>query len=215
MNLWPSWRAKLQQETAGTPWLVVGKGPSAAHVDKAISDLTALYGLGPYTVALNHAVTVLGACDMWSVVDVDVLATCGPAPAAQYLVMPAIPHERFKPARPVEAYVPLYPVLADYWRRDRLLVYRKVAGSVNSQPQGTIACRYFSAEAVFGLAGELGAKEVYSVGIDGGREYAPAFRDYRPLTNGRATFDDQMPELYRIAAHYGFRWDRLYAKIGA
>lgn len=191
--------------------LVVGKGPTSIHFpsDAPRSAFEVF--------TLNHAINLcIGAIDGQVAgahfVDFEAYLDCWSTVAAyaRFLIMPDRPHEKMNPGRPIEQLLKVYPALRKMDEEGRLVIYRKMGCHVGSATPGSVACLYFSAEALFCVLGMAGFSRVFSLGIDGGASYGPRFKDLKPLTNGQPSFDRQIPELYRIAAHYGFTWDRLY-----
>lgn len=189
------------------PWVLLGKGPSFARADEVDPQAW-------YTCALNHVVrerpvTVAHA------IDLDVVLECLPAieRQARFLVLPWRPHVRFDPGPlTVPDLVREHPGLGRLSEAGRLVWYNLAS----SRPQGDeprIEARWFSAEAALNLLVAAGVREVRSLGVDGGRQYAPSFADLEErtlLASGHASFDLQFQEIARTLR----RSDVLYAPWG-
>ena len=188
------------------PALVVGKGPTSGQIDAALSWFKG------HVFTMNHAIRLVKSACAAHFIDIEAYLDCADdvAANARYLIMPERPHEKMTEARHISEVMKTYPKLADMEKQGRLVTYRKIACKVGLAPPRTVSCLYFSAEALFNVIGLIGIKRVFSIGIDGGNQYSSQFKDLKPLTNGQQSFDVQIPELYRIAVHHGFIWDRLY-----
>jgi len=191
----PDWHPTLD----GRPALVVGKGPSAAHIDNL--DLRCFF-----VATLNHAIRIVPSAEVAHFIDIEALIDCAPdvADKARFLVMPEFPHVKMTQSKtPTHDWEAVRPFLG------KLVTYSKHPGPISTAPEGLIACRYFSAEALFGILGTLGFREVRSIGVDGGADYSAQFKGLVPLTNGQKSFDVQMEHLGEIAKRYGFSWKRF------
>lgn len=185
------------------PWLVLGKGPSFACHEEFELDQFRLFGL-------NHVVRELPV-DVAHAIDVDVVEAC----AAQlidhcrWLVMPRFPHVKHRPTRhPLEHFVEKIPVLRDLEGEDRLVWYN-LDWAAPAPGSPVIPVRHFSSEAALSILGLIGAKEVYSLGIDGGRRYSASFPTLTLLANRQESFDVQFKELDRITREYGMEYRAL------
>lgn len=190
------------------PALIVGKGPSADR----LGDLD----LKKFRVfTLNHAIKAVS----WAVgahfVDIEAYLDCQAEvdTNATFLFMPEHPHEKMTQGRHISDYIRVNDRLRAVDQALRLIVYRKVPLPAEQAPKNALSCLFFSAEALFNVVGILGFKTVYTIGIDGGSSYANKFSDLKPLTNGRATFDDQTPELKKIAKIRQFEWVKLFVEV--
>jgi len=187
-----AWAASF--DVNARPWLLLGKGPS---LDRAAGVDRDRY----FTFALNHVarefpVTVAHAAD------IEVVRDCGDAirANARWLLMPRHPHEGHRPSpRTLADFVAEIPVLADLDREGRLAWYNLST----SPPHGdspVIRCDSFSAETALNLLVAAGAREVRTLGIDGGAAYSPRFDDLRGrtlLSNGLPSFDVQFQAIAR------------------
>jgi hypothetical protein len=195
------------------PWLVLGKGPTFAR--RGEFDLGTFLKLG-----LNHVVRELPV-DVAHIVDMDVVEAAAESLPhnAAWLCMPRHPHvgQKPDPARPIETFFATHPVLADFARRGRLVVYD--LRSKTCQPKGRgepVRVRFFGSEAGLEIVARLGKavgnRTVRTLGIDGGRSYSDDFRDVAEATllkNGQPSFDLQFGELERIATRHGLDYDTL------
>ncbi len=187
------------------PWLLVGKGPTfdrLAQVDRSAYDVC----------SLNHVVRELEVT-LAHAIDLDVVLECGAAIErnARYLVMPFRPHVRFDPGpKTVFDLQDEVPTLGRMARAGRL-VYYDLSSSPPSGASPTIRAGHFSAESALELLAVAGAREVRSLGVDGGTAYSGAFDDLSVrtrLANARPSFDSQFDG---IAAVLRRRRDVVYA----
>lgn len=186
------------------PWLVLGKGPS---IDRYASIDVSRYNV----LALNHAVS-LGPCQIAHAIDLDVVRDCGPAieEGARYLFMPERPHVRFSAGPPIAEHFASHPILRRLDSQGRLVTYPKHASSARVAMPGVVPVLYFSGEAAFGVLAAMGVKEVWSLGIDGGKGYGEAFSHLRPLTNGQPSFDPHISAIYDILSVNKMTWTPLF-----
>jgi len=179
------------------PWLILGKGRSF-HLSKSY-DLS-----GYHTLALNHAVREQGVTAA-HLIDFDVFLACEAAIErnAGSLLMPMRPHVKNRPGSlTLPAYIRRHPTLAKLEREGRLVGYHlSTAGEAPEDGGPVITVRFFSAEAALRILAVCGARQVRSLGVDGGREYSEEFADLQGVTllsNRRSSFDDQFEEIASI-----------------
>jgi hypothetical protein len=188
------------------PWLLLGKGPSFAK--RADHDL-ASYN----TMSLNHVVLEQDV-DVAHILDWEVGEAVADALAdrARLVLMPRHPNISFRPsALPLEELLPYLPALQELDEQGRLVVYAR-AGVDDSAAGPHIRVQYFSAEAALDVIGHLGAREVRTLGIDGGTAYAQAFEQSTPasrLANGQPSFDRQSRLLRETATRHRLRLSSL------
>ncbi len=187
----------------GKPWLILGKGPT-------FSKLNEINKLDYYLLSLNHAVRE-SAVDVAHVIDIDVIEDLGDVLLnnCRYLVMPRFPHVSCRPCRylSIEDWCKAIPVLSALDEEQRLVVYDLALGKEEHDEH--IPVVYFSSEAALSITAKLGAKEVRSLGVDGGRSYSSAFTDIESrskLANGQASFDLQFGRLDAIAGKHGINY---------
>jgi hypothetical protein len=187
------------------PWLVLGKGPTF--------DRRGEFDLSGYNLmSLNHAVAELPV-DAALAIDADVVASCGEAIErnARWLLLPRHPHVDFRPGPPLEKHVSESAVLTRLDRAGRLVWY-DLSTAKERYDSPTIRARYFVSEAALDLLGEIGAKKVRSLGIDGGTAYARTFAALEGetlLANSQPTFDVQFPEIAKILFRRGLDYAPL------
>jgi hypothetical protein len=179
------------QNVGAGPWLILGKGPSFAKFDPALAGQFRI-------VALNHAVREV-RCDLAVMMDLDVADACGESLAtnAAFVAMPWRPHVSFKPSRAtLPELTQARPVLQALARDGRLIAFNAESArempSLAGEPLTNVA--FSCAEAALNLLADNGAKEVRTLGVDGGTTYADAFSDLDKktlLANGRDSFSDQ------------------------
>jgi hypothetical protein len=204
---------------AGRPWLVLGKGPSFAR--HAGLDLSRYAVMGLNHVCRERPVDVT-LCN-----DLEVLKEAGDAVLKQggTLILPWYPHVGFKPQKDrsldrcltsdnVDDSVRL--CLGRLKNAGRLAYFRSSRSTRLPHPAGagrdagkTVVVRYFSAVAAFNLLGAAGARQVDTLGVDGGKEYAPVFQDQQPLRNGQPNFDVQFREIKVSVELYRLKHRRL------
>lgn len=176
---------------AKTPWLILGKGPSFR---KFRADHAEAYKI----VALNHVVREV-KCDAALMMDVDVLEACAQKVVenAKVLIMPWRPHIDFRPSdKTLLDLVEEHPVLRTLAEQDRLVVFNAQTGSgFESLPGEPVTpIKFFSAEAALNILVANGARNIRTLGIDGGSTYSQNFSDLNKVTllaNGRESFDRQ------------------------
>jgi hypothetical protein len=188
-----------QPEWQEAEWLVLGKGPSFSNIHAKPRIDSPLFCLNHAVAGLQH-VTHDVDC-----IDVEVLEECGAAIdlRAQYLVMPWRPHRRFVSASDTLAdLVSQIPLLRSLSEDGRLLWYDLARGDSPITGPFDVLARYFSSEAAIGILAQAGVKSILTAGIDGGTDYAREFTSLTPLTNGRASFDDQFDCIEAIVDQY-------------
>lgn len=180
------------------PWLVLGKGPTAERVAEVD---TSQY----HILTLNHACMV-ATPTVAHFVDIEAYRDCAgrlESTINPKVCLPWHPHVGNKAGK---------PCLTDYGIPERrLLSYNSTtAGKLPRMPGlPTVRLRFFSAVAAFNILGQAGVREVYSLGVDGGTEYAPAFDAKDRLSNGRSSFDDQFGEIANAVKTHAMNWVKL------
>lgn len=187
------------------PWLVVGKGPTAAGLTEATA--------GKYHVlTLNHACQLVTPA-LAHFADLEAFHDCEERLAALGCAccLPWHPHVRNAAGRKtLDDYAHAVRRCQD--KRLGLLVSYN-ASTANTLPRNrllpNITLRYFSAVGAFNVLAAAGVKEVVTAGVDGGTEYAPQFDPGTRLANGQKTFDVQLPELRATCRRHGITWVKL------
>jgi hypothetical protein len=180
-----------QQQLEGSPWLILGKGPSFAAYSP---DRTSRYR----TLALNHVAREV-RCDAALMMDWDVFANCSTALLANagFVLMPWHPHVDFRPAaETLEHFIAQNRDLARLDAERRLVVFN--AETARALPalagEALTPIKFFSAEAALNILAAGGAREVRTLGVDGGTAYSPDFADLDSVTrlaNSRPDFNAQ------------------------
>jgi hypothetical protein len=197
-------------------WLLLGKGPSFETRDQ--------FNLGRYTtIGINHVAREMRV-DVTSVVNYEVLADCGAEIArnSRYLLMPRFPHSIPGDYGPdLETYFGAFPFLERLSGEGRLIWYNLSSDPLfpdppapGTPPQAPLVVENgpFSVCILFNLLGALGARQVRTLGIDGGQSYAPAFADMegtRRLANGIASYDYQFEDMMAAVKRYGLDYAPL------
>ena len=192
------------------PWLVLGKGPTFSRRQE--------FDLGTYNLfSLNHVVNELKV-DVAHIIDVDVVEACAPALATNcdWLLMPRVPHVQSSPSlRPLEDFVDAIPILRQLDRERRLVWYNAETGRAHPGSP-VIEVKWFSSEAALSVLATMGAKQVRSLGIDGGQTYSSAFGQLNTTTrlaNGLPSFDAQFAEMERIVRIRGLDYRPLIEPV--
>lgn len=181
-----------------SPWLILGKGDSYAGF--------ASYDTSGYRLlSLNHVVRDRRV-DIAHAIDLDVVLDCAEAIEANagVLVMPWVPHQKFRPGRQnLGELAETVPVLAKLAAEGRLLFYNAATAPRDRNVPGVpvVPVTYFSAEAALALLVMGGVRTIRSLGVDGGTSYAPQFSDLEgttKLANTQSSFDKQFAEFAKI-----------------
>lgn len=174
------------QQEWSRPWMVLGKGPSFARRGEV--DLSSYHLLGLNHVCREQRVELAHA------IDLEVVQELGPALLDRVgaLVMPWRPHVQFKPGALTLAQLAVQdPALRRLSEEGRLLWYNCSTAPEARPGSPVVQVCWFSGEAGVRLLGLAGVQRIRSLGIDGGRDYAPEFGDLTPLQNGHRSFDHQ------------------------
>lgn len=200
----------------GQRWLLLGKGPSF--------ETRGRFDLEAYTtVGINHVAREMPV-DVTSIVNYEVLGDCGAEIArnSRYLLMPRFPHSipgDYGPS--LETYFQAYPFLERLSLEGRLVWYNLSSDPVFHDPPASgpplqepfvVQNGRFSVSILFNLLGALGARQVRTLGVDGGRSYAPTFADMeesRKLANGIASYDYQFEDMMGTVKRYGLDYAPL------
>jgi hypothetical protein len=192
------WRSASDRFTK--PWLLLGKGPTFDAYDENQTSFC--------TFGLNHVVK-LKRINIAHAIDIEVVCDCERQldGNCDFLIMPYIPNVRFQSGgKPLDAYFDLIPALREFAYSDRLVWYNLVSGGrarINpTVPSPLITANFFSAEAAVDILGTLGANTVYTLGIDGGTNYASTVSASSPktlLANGQPSFDLQFNEISKTS----------------
>ncbi len=188
------------------PWLIVGKGPTFKKIYKIQKDFN-IFGL-------NHVAKIID-CDISHFIDIDILDV-DIIEHSKILLCPYHLHENSKVMFKTLPYHindnvifsiakdKLYWYNCSTWKKSHF-----IPNKVNKQD--IIKVRFFSAEAAFQILGMLGVKKVYSLGIDGGVNYAKDFVKLflAPFQNKRKNFDDQFQMIEATLKQFNMEWEKL------
>jgi hypothetical protein len=192
------------------PWLMLGKGPTFAHLGDVELDA---YNV----ISLNHVVNEV-AVDIAHIMDLDVVEACAErlADHCRFLLMPRVPHVQTRNSlRLLDDFVEVIPVLTALDEQGRLVWYNTEVDRV-FPGSPVVDVRYFSSEAALNILGLLGAKTVRSLGIDGGQSYSSTFETTSGATrlvNNQPSFDLQFPEFEQIARRHAIDYRPLVEPI--
>lgn len=196
------------QDMTSRPWLMLGKGPTFAKLRNVDTDAFRL-------LSLNHVVRERPV-DVAHVIDLDVVHDCADAiySNARTLWMPAHPHVNCVPSeKPLWSWVDEVPVLSKLAAEGRLAWYNAATWKSPEPGSPVVDVKFFSAEAALGALALAGARVVRSLGVDGGRAYAPQFADLNDrtlLANGHPSFDRQFQGFARILRKTGIFYAPLW-----
>ena len=169
------------------PWLILGKGPT---FEKFVANPD-FYRSNYNILGLNH-VGELIECDITNLIDIDVYSE-RLFKNSTYISIPWHPHVLFRVTKKdlihyeIKKTIPISKKILWYncstWKQTHKSPHKPI-----------IVAKYFSSEAAFDLLINMGVKQIYSLGLDGGKDYATFFSS-KPLRNGQATFDKQFKEI--------------------
>ena len=188
------------------PWLIVGKGPSYAHIGK--------FDLGEFNVMVINDVVREVRADVALAADIEVVMRCGDVLErnCDWLIMPSRPNANWQPGPLVLSdYVEKLPVLRELDQAGRLVYYDMVMmgsrdrewyfSDAEADSGSRIKVRRSSSEIAVSIVALLGDKTVRTLGIDGGSTYSQAFKDLTPstmLSAGNPSFDMQFERIKAI-----------------
>lgn len=171
------------------PWLILGKGPTLERYTK--------YDLNYYNVmGLNHVSRYINV-DVSLLIDEDV-CTLQYVRANNYILAPYHPHYLFKPKQKL-----FLDIISD-----KIYYFDCSTWKKESVKFPVIRAQYNCAEAAFDILRWWQVKEIYTLGIDGGKNYAQ-FINELPLTNGQPNFNKQIKNIKAICKQGNIVWNRL------
>ncbi len=180
------------------PWLVLGKGPSAARL--ADFDPSAYHVL-----SLNHACRLTPPA-VAHFADLEAYYACEDHLAALDECVACLPWHPHVKCKPGKADLSDYELPASHTVTYNATTARKLPRYPGVH---TVGLRFFSATAAFSILGLAGVRTVFSLGVDGGTEYAPCFDAKDRLANGRTSFDDQFKDINATVRHHKMAWTKL------
>jgi len=200
------------EERGDKPFLIMGKGPTinlAPNIDR-----NKYITLGLNHVVEKHKVDITHAIDYEVVKDAGHFMTGN----AEYLLMPWYPNLGFRPhSKNLEELCKEDVILNRFRKAGKLLTYNRDMESIlgankySPCPLGGIPINlvFFSGDSVFQLLAAQGEKNIFSLGLDGGKLYGEDFNGYIPLENGRDTFDDQFKVISHVSQVTGAKLIRI------
>ena len=197
-------RLLREMTVPGTPWLVLGQGPSLERLSRVnLKDY--------HSLALNRSI-VHAEADVAHFIDIRAFDESfdGLWGWSCKVIIPWHPHVKHR-ATPKTLYDFIAederPLLRKLWDTERLFSYNSsTAGALpKNQFVPDVQVNYFSGVAAFSLLAKAGAKEIHTLGLDGGRDYAPCFSKSTLLDNGRKSFDIQFGVIDKICRKAGIR----------
>lgn len=207
-----AWLQQVRGRYDDRPWLVLGKGPTFARLDSGHRERHHLFGL-------NHVVRAVPVA-IAHAIDIDVVRACRGALLAncEWLLLPRVPHVASAPGqRLLEQWFDELPELGELERRGRLVWYNCSTAPGGPLPGSPVVdVRYFSSEAAFAILAAMGVRTIRSLGIDGGRSYAPGFGasdGTTRLQNGQPLFDRQFERIAAVVARHGIDYAPLVPPV--
>lgn len=183
------------------PWLILGKGPT---FEKFMSK-PEFYKSNYNILGLNH-VGEFVECDITNLIDIDVYST-KLFKNSTYISIPWHPHVLFCVTNKdlihyeVQKTIPISNKILWYncstWKRTHKTPINPI-----------IVAKYFSSEAAFDLLINIGVKQIYSLGLDGGKAYASFFSS-KPLKNGQTNFNKQFKEINKKVKSANIFYEKL------
>lgn len=177
------------------PWCILGQGPSFDRHESMVLDGYLLFALNRTVkhlrVQVAHFIDIKALIDCQDIVDRN----------ANLVILPWYPHVNSKAtAKHLADFVDEIPVLRDLVGKGKLASYNSSsAGNLMKNPAlPNVRVKYFSGCAAFALLGMAGAKDIRTLGIDGGASYSGKFSGKTLLDNGQKSFDIQFREIDRI-----------------
>lgn len=180
--------------------LIAGKGPTLASIDENLDPSEPI-------ISLNHACELVPS-SIAHFTDLEALLDCEKVvlDSEFYVVVPAFPHISGAPTKlNVLNLASEHNVVSQLIFKDRLFVYAG-SNSPNLWKLPEFELRYFSVEPAYQLACLLGARQINTIGIDGGSSYASSISTRgkrRLLNNGQQSFDKQFLQLERLQLRHG------------
>lgn len=175
-------------------WCLVGKGPTFG-LRKKLKNLRDYMVFGLNHVCQYQRTRVTHICDVEVLGDVQESLPI----SAGILIMPWHPHEKMLPSkRTLLHYAEEYPILGDFIKQGRLWSYNRQGLKLAPNRQlSEVPLRMFSSVAGLNLLASAGVRNLYTLGIDGGTEYADCFDPKDRLANGHPSYDGQTVWLQR------------------
>ena len=196
-------------------WLILGKGPSI--------DCKSKYDLRDSIVVGLNDVVRDNNCDIVHIVDLSVLDRVREViqDKAKYLLMPAIPHEDYhlpginktlhrKSKQTLAELAKSDPTIRSYNERSSLLFYD--TSQADDDNVRHVKLGSFSASTVVRLLAQSGVRTIRTLGIDGGSNYSPQYRDLEEISlldAGQDSYNAQFDEI----AHCIMQYDLDFAPL--
>jgi hypothetical protein len=187
-------------------WLICGKGPTFDRHPEVTDMDTSYVTLGLNHVCRNRRMNVGHIIDASALDEIDFLPE-----RVDFFVMPWQPHFKFAPTPKTLADLVLEkPVLRELSSKGRLLWYNLCTGKNPREKSPSVEVHYFSAEAAVRLLAMAQVKKIRTLGIDGGNQYAAAFKDIAPFRGGHTTFDHQTQWILKTVERFGLDYAPLF-----
>ncbi len=188
------------------PWLLVGKGPTLNNREQVDFDKFNVF-------TLNHACTVVRP-NIAHFTDFDAWLDCNSYlyENQHNICLPWYPHfDNRSGPNPLTCYVDQNSLLQWHHDEHKLFSYNSTLSRLPKNPDlPTIKVRYFSAVAGFNILAAAGIKRIFTLGIDGGKQYCRDFDPKDLLANGRADFDVQFEEIAKTCRDRGVEFKPLF-----
>lgn len=189
------------------PWLIAGKGPSFYRISQI--DLDQYNVLTLNHVCLHIQPTLAHFIDWEAYQDCRVQLLSYPDRNKHPLVcMPWYPHVECRLGEDSLG----TRLEKDCWLRKKgayTYNFENIPARFKNPEFSSVRVRYFSAVAAVNLLAKAGVKEIHTIGVDGGKEYAPGFDPANLLRNNRDSFDIQFEEIRKTIKLHKLHYKRL------
>lgn len=189
----------------GKPWIILGKGPSFNRINEV--------DLSRYNTLSLNEVCAQVKVDIAHIIDLDVLDRVKDLleENARILLMPYFPHVGCRPNPRISLHkiIETYPVLKRLYEKGRLFCYDLSTSPIRWGGSTVIKASNFSAEAAVNLLAEIGAKEIRTLGIDGGKDQSKTFSHLKNHNTERG-YDKQWANIRRCIRKYNLLFGPVY-----
>jgi hypothetical protein len=197
VSLWEPRDFFKEYKDNGKPWILAGMGPSFSNIYRyPLHDYNIL---GINKVVREIKVDVALIID-WYIVDkvhASLYTNCTWIASPYYPHFGCRPHPMFK----------LGQCIQRNKLRDKFLGFNLSTFPLKQTDSPVVEAKYFSAEAALNIIALLGCKEVYAIGIDGGKDRAKEYADHGPCDP--RGFDLQWETIAKTIKQYGLTYKNL------
>ena len=190
--------------------LLIGKGPTFNLKDKI---LLSKY----FTICLNHSIRET-KCNAVSIIDVDVIRECEEDiyNNSDVLIVPWRLHDKDNNYLPGKKtlldYAKEIPRLNDLIHEDRVYCYNASSSTIHKLDNNSAFDEYpvyiNNGDSMYSALLLNDIKNVYSIGMDGGKTYSSTFSDLTPMENGQS-FDRSINQIQQLDDHFNNKFVRI------